>query len=631
MDERKVNIDKLFRSGMEDKAETPPSAVWDKLEQRLDAAAPPRRPFPVWWFWTIAGLILISATVIIAGLPGDKAVVADNKQVAVPGMPGGQNNMPAPANADTPHTSNGELSAEENNTITNNIKPTDDLPLKENKTTERHHNPAQKPQAMNPGTMAMNNVQQVNSATQGTNKTYQPVAVPATPPFASGLPMLSSTVPQQYSTNDKPGKPSAAKVTVPYVPSPVTADVPQMDTRSVAAIATPVPSPASMQPAVVPVVSTIDATRLERPVLEPLKPSENRVPAMNVDMLLASVSPYPVVPAPVKTFESKPITESSDNIVPLQPVSDIVPDGDTTKKKKSTDTTDVQLVIGEDQKVKKDRKPMPIEAGIKGGYSMGFNSSFRANKFAIAPYIELGLSSRLSLTFQPTYHTGGATIGKFDNGEQSYYEIKNSSFDSTERVVRGVVDSTVVTANPPDTVYRTYNYKQEYDSVYVSYGVSQKQLWDIEMPLILKYKIDDRFAVLAGGSVTYSSVLQVQEDVQRYNMVNEYSEVLDPQTFYVTQQGQQPPSAPPPKALSDLFSYTGEPYDNFTPRSITNSKNFFRYGFMVGASATFRERLMIELMLHKTGVDVNSVPDKQLQKLYSQPYLRIMVGYKIFK
>jgi hypothetical protein len=50
---------------------------------------------------------------------------------------------------------------------------------------------------------------------------------------------------------------------------------------------------------------------------------------------------------------------------------------------------------------------------------------------------------------------------------------------------------------------------------------------------------------------------------------------------------------------------------------------------MVGASATFKERWIVELMLHKTGVDANAVPEKQLQKIYTQPYLRLMVGYKI--
>src|SRR5690606_31695732 len=69
MDERRVNIDEFFRRKLDNQSETPPPAIWAALEQRLDNVPPAgrKKPFPVWWFWTIIAVVFISATGIIAG------------------------------------------------------------------------------------------------------------------------------------------------------------------------------------------------------------------------------------------------------------------------------------------------------------------------------------------------------------------------------------------------------------------------------------------------------------------------------------------------------------------------------------------------------------------------------------
>jgi len=307
---------------------------------------------------------------------------------------------------------------------------------------------------------------------------------------------------------------------------------------------------------------------------------------------------------------------------------------DTSKKKKllfpdSTTSPGGETAYPVDTKKK---KPLPIDIGFKLGYAKGFDKTWYADKYILSPYFEYRLPAGFSLTLQPSFLFGKARVGALANSDQYFHEVISNSFTVDSRLARGAIDSSVLTPNPPDTIFRTYKYGQVYDSIHVGYRVSNAQLWDVELPVIAKYRINKTFSVLLGGSVAYSSVLQTKEEVNRYDgLKRDYTEVHTPQTFYVTYQGQEPPPGPAPQQHSALFPYNTAPFSNYQPRQITTNKNFFRYGFMVGVSANITDRWIVELMLHKTGVDAGAVPDKQLQKIYSQPYLRFMLGYKLTK
>lgn len=625
MSERKVNIDELFRRQMGDHAETPPGEVWEQLEKRLDGTPPTgKKPFGVWWFWAISGLLLISATAIIAGYQKpDREVIADNHP---------NNNTPAITNVKDDHPTTAQTHKSESNKpapLTNIQSPgktNNSETIAAN--TEEHvlvqkakvRNEESLPATQSRGIKSIETKQKQNIATNSVSlpqvvagrqdeltpvaprQTYEQVSDDNTADFATAT---SVQLPAVRTVDEVPQmSPSGIKNNIPVV-----AAVPVINDKVLPGIA----------------VNSNDVVAAGNA----LQPNGEQLYGLPSDNLLAAGGTYN---GPMTTgldnekYESKADPEPS-----ARPNTSTSPDTAKKKRKKLLEDTTSILKDSEPLKVSRKKVPLPIEFGVKAGYAMGFNSEWRANKFAVAPYIEYRLPANLSVVLQPTYHTGNATVGDFTNGERSYYDVKSNSFDSSGRIARGVIDSTVVTANPPDTVYRTYTYTQQYDSVHVSYGVSQTNLWDIEIPLMLKYKLNNKFSVFAGGSVTYSSVLQTKEEVSRYSMVNEYVENIDPETFYVTVQGQQPPSGPARKSYDELFRHSGDPINDYTPRTVTESNNFFRYGFMIGGSYTFKERLMIELMLHKTGVDANAVPDKDLQRLYSQPYLRLMIGYKIFK
>src|SRR5690606_28063523 len=171
---------------------------------------------------------------------------------------------------------------------------------------------------------------------------------------------------------------------------------------------------------------------------------------------------------------------------------------DTSKKKKLIFRDSASTAMGETTGPvdRTAREPLPIDIGLKLGYSSGFDNAWRGNKFILAPYFEYRLFPKFSLTLQPSFLVGNAKTDVFNNGNSYYHEILNNTLDSVVRLARGAIDSSVLTPNPPDTIFRTYKYGQVYDSIHVGYRVSNKQLWDIELPLIAKYKVSKNFALL---------------------------------------------------------------------------------------------------------------------------------------
>src|SRR3954464_15959440 len=66
MEENRKHIDELFREALGNYTETPPSSVWDNVEQRLDTTGRKPRP-PFWWAWFAVLFLVIAAggTVVV--------------------------------------------------------------------------------------------------------------------------------------------------------------------------------------------------------------------------------------------------------------------------------------------------------------------------------------------------------------------------------------------------------------------------------------------------------------------------------------------------------------------------------------------------------------------------------------
>ena len=728
MDERRVNIDEFFRRKLDNQSETPPPEVWAALEQRLDNAPPAgrKKPFPIWWFWTIIAVVFISATGIIAGYM-TKTPEQALQTITANAVYDKAATRTHVRNITTDKTTLDETLVVKNNsndnTINDNIADNDD---------KAENNSLIAPEITKAATTA-------NEKNTTKNKTIAAPVVKNTPAVATGTPartnQLISATGQDNKLTGKVNTPSQSvvprrkqsatqlhnsgpdrmdnamtfdrnfsQVILPstrFYEEPAT----QLSNNNLRMIDNSVAAVRNFSPVTLPLAYEEPTTQLRNnspdkfddaivfdrnfsqvilpsayrfneryTVLNSNKPQQIRgiVPRENLTKLqpvtlpgivnageedvaeapdvavdnavnptaaelLATVNPMSTEKMNARNIERADAqTATNENDITKKNVSDdiqLLAQPDTQKRKKSTGTgRDTASNTATQDAVAKKRFTLPIEAGVKAGLSIGTNSQWHANKFIIAPYIEARLPSKFSLIVQPSYQSGKAKVGKFENGEQSYHEKKGTDFNKDERVVRGKVDGSVITPNPPDTVFRTYIYTQVYDSVHVAYTITGRRQWDIELPLMARYRVSKTFSVMAGASVTYSSVLQTKEEVTYYTgLKREYSDVLAPETFFVATQGQPPPAGPAPKNHDDIFTYGTGLYSTYKPRQITVNDNFFRYGFMIGASATLKDRLMIDVMLHKTGVDAGNVPDKELQKIYTQPYLRVTVGYRFIK
>lgn len=773
MDERRVHIDEFFRRQMDNQSETPPPPVWDALEKRLDNPPGRKKTFPVWWFWTIIGLVFISAAGILADVYMDSvSSMADMPQVkhaghtytsapdikvpgedhqaittakeapvapatSIPTLEEKKATIPAiaarvntPVNARDNNQEENRINNKQNGQPTNSIAekqyvaplriPNKGLnPITNTAAFDKHFNSVTLPAtprvadeviALPRGktqTIAGNNG--LTPARSFSNVLVPPVDKPkdevaamphskmqniatgktgATPPGFKNLPLPSTGKFKDEVTTLTPGKaqevlsgnavnatPVFNNVPIPPLarntdglsilkaknPGNINADrimsfdanfskvilpavyrykdnISSIQSRSFAAIDDVGALPVAEKQT----VETPQAIILpqEQATAEAAVSAEQSISVTDVTELLAAVNPVStarvIAGGTPSALDVMPAT-GMDTDVKGAPVAvlqtTIKAMADTTRKKNHFIIDSVDILESETLKpvVAKKRMKLPLEAGVKVGFSNGFNRTWNANKFIIAPYAEAQLPSRFSVIIQPSYQAGKVKAGRLNDNVTSYHEKTGTDFSASAKVVRGVVDSSILTPNPPDTVYRTYTYTQMYDSVSVVFGVKQQQQWDVELPLIVRYKINKNFSVMAGGSVTYSSVLQMREEVKRYSgLKKEYVDAIEPQTFYVITQGQEPPVGPAPKKHDDLFVFGSQPFSAYRPRETKETSNFFRYGFMVGASAVLKDKWMIDVMLHKTGVDTKAVPDKQLQRIYTQPYVRITVGYKIF-
>jgi len=103
------------------------------------------------------------------------------------------------------------------------------------------------------------------------------------------------------------------------------------------------------------------------------------------------------------------------------------------------------------------------------------------------------------------------------------------------------------------------------------------------------------------------------------------------QVYQVTQPPSPPPVPPSAQNPATYFANNGTPYSQYKPYTSTSQNTFTRVGFMLGFRATFAERYMVDVLFQQSAVDKTVITDTELQKIYSQPYLRFTLGYKLYK
>lgn len=268
---------------------------------------------------------------------------------------------------------------------------------------------------------------------------------------------------------------------------------------------------------------------------------------------------------------------------------------------------------GEEGKEKKKKENgLKLDAGIKMGYERGFanvtTSNFTGNVFA-----QWNISKKVALTLQPGIrYTSINNVSVFR--DQAFHDVKVAAIDSAH----------VYTSDTTGTkVQRNYIYSNTYDSINMSYALDPRTYLEVELPLLLQYKVADNFSVLGGFQLSFGKIVQVKssnQNIFRFSRMDTLS--------YAAVDTFVGPSNPAPQ---DHFTYSTPSYNTFNNNAHKNPiTNPARFGIMLGFSYEFRKRLLIDVMMRKNLSNLNFIPNEEVRKIYRQPYFRISVGYRLF-
>lgn len=334
-------------------------------------------------------------------------------------------------------------------------------------------------------------------------------------------------------------------------------------------------------------------------------------PAMNEDDEDNEAKPQQ--PKPTAEHDPRagiPVSGYIDKAVPPQPK--MVDDEDDSVDKKKIDLANPAGGAGGSMSptVGKDRTSISrLEGGAKFGFEKGF-SSVTSNKWVATIYLQYNLSPKAAFLVQPSVKF--AQMNRAINSSQSFYNVTGTTVNSTQRM-----DSI---STPPffDTVYNYY-YKQTYDSIHVAQS-STKNYVEFEIPVIFKYTIAKNLSLLAGITMNFGSIPTVSSSQTTYSGLTLQDSVVNVHN-----------NPNYPISVNDSFHHTAQPYSSYSANDQNPSTNPIRFGYLLGMNYLLKDRVLFDLTVQQSFSNMNNVPNADIRKVLTQPYVRFSVGYKIFQ
>ena len=251
----------------------------------------------------------------------------------------------------------------------------------------------------------------------------------------------------------------------------------------------------------------------------------------------------------------------------------------------------------------KEKKKTDIQIGTKIGLEMGFGN-YASDKITGAVYASLNLSDNLCLMIQP-----GIKVARLnqtiDYGTKPYIANGTKAYNDTLEAYGAT--------HAQDLYY--FHYYQVYDSVAVRRKTTTSYI-GLETPILLKYAVSKRVSLLGGVTLDMSRIITVNE------------------TIVSSQQYQTSPSARYDLETQSEFNarldtvHFSHPSPYYTKLQQANS-NPIRWGYMLGIDYNIKERIFLELMMTQTISSQTYIPDANVRNLYTQPYFRFSVGYRL--
>jgi hypothetical protein len=270
------------------------------------------------------------------------------------------------------------------------------------------------------------------------------------------------------------------------------------------------------------------------------------------------------------------------------------------------------------RRIRKNLASGGLQGGIKLGFETGFNS-YTATRLAVSPYIQYNVSAKLSVLLQPGLKFAHLSKNEFIRSD-AYYNITNSSVTTGHLVQKG--DSTL---GAPDTITRRYYYKQTNDSILIGFNAAKRNYVEFELPVLLQYRASSKLSVYGGLNFNFGKVLALKENREVYSNIIRSDSVVYPATLATN-------TAPNPPAIDSLFAHNAKPFSGYSSTNAINpSSESLRVGYMLGVSYSFKGKWLIDVLMQQTFTDLKYIPTEKVRKIYSQPYFRVSVGYRLFK
>lgn len=283
-----------------------------------------------------------------------------------------------------------------------------------------------------------------------------------------------------------------------------------------------------------------------------------------------------------------------------------------TVKQKPLSTTDFLNNLTTQDKPKKKIYRTSVEEGIMLGYEIGFNR-FAANKYVIAPYVQYNIG-KFGISLQPAIKIARNAHTSNLGSTETYYNVTSDPYYTT-------ISDTIYTAD--SLRVRMYAYSETHDSISIGHHIETKSYAEIELPLLLKYKPAKNLSVYGGMLINYSNtVIRIKEDRQVNSTTGSY--------IYSDSFNANTPAPDIPEA-SSVFHYPGIAYIKYSNADYQDASSMkVRAGYMLGASYTIHDKFLIDVSVQQNLSNMSYVPNKDVRGIYTQPYVRLSAGYRLF-
>ncbi len=264
-------------------------------------------------------------------------------------------------------------------------------------------------------------------------------------------------------------------------------------------------------------------------------------------------------------------------------------------------------------------KKHTLEYGMKAGYELGFADG-AAKKMVLSPFVEYSLTDKLSVMTQPAYKT--SFINNRDlSGTQTL--VKPGQASVTYEGSFAVVINTGGITTGYTVIRNNFLYQQNYNTVVKSYSIGGNYS-ELELPILLKYKLTKQLSVYGGLNLDYSKYVAIHE-----NSKTGPTFIKDSAYANLNYPGS---SMPTPPSAASIFQKMNSAYTNYpAPLYPAQNGSAIRLGYMLGFSYEYKKRYLIDVLMQQTTGKQNMLGGMNINQSLSSNYFRFTLGYKLSK